>query len=74
MLYILVYTKYTQKTFLRILSIRRRPSGVYLAYAEGHHAHTKYKFEEVDDFERCKDEMLKGILGALNLQINFSFF
>ena len=54
MLYVLVYTKYTQKTLLRILSIRRRPSGVYLAYAEGHHAYTKYEFEEADDFSQRK--------------------
>ena len=54
MLYFLVYTKYTQKTFLRILSKCRRPSSVYLAYAEGHHAHTKYKFEEADDFNQIK--------------------
>jgi len=35
MLYIMVYTKYTQKTLVLILSIRRRPQGVHLAYAEG---------------------------------------
>ena len=67
MLYILVYTKYTQKTFLRILSIRRRPSGVYLAYAEGHHAYTKYEFEEPDDFNQIKPPLtqLKSLLGKI---------
>ena len=54
MLYILVYTKYTQKTFLRILSICRRPSVVYLAYTEGHHVYTKYEFEEAAEFSQRK--------------------
>jgi hypothetical protein len=31
------------KILERILSIRRRPSCVYLVYAENHHAYTKYK-------------------------------
>ena len=65
MLYILVYTKYTQKTFLRILSIRKRPPGVYLACAEGHHAYTKYEFEELDVFSQIKPPLtqLKSLLG-----------
>ena len=54
MLYILVYTKYTQKTFLRILSIRRRPSCIYLANAEGHHVYTKYESEELGVFCQIK--------------------
>ena len=67
MLYFLVYTKYTQKTLMRILSIHRRPSGVYLAYAEGHHAYTKYEFEEADDFNQIKPPLtqLKSLLGKI---------
>ena len=65
MLYLLVYTKYTQKTFLRILSIHKRPSGVYLAYAAGHHVYTKYEFEELDVFSQIKPPLtqLKSLLG-----------
>jgi len=54
MLYILAYTKYTQKTFLRLLSICGRPSCIFLAYAEGHHVYTKNEFEEAGDFSQIK--------------------
>jgi len=60
-----VYTKYTQKAFLRILSIRKRLSGVYLAYAEGHQAYTKYEFEELGVFCETKPPLtpLSKLLG-----------
>ena len=60
-----VYTKYTQKASLRILSTRRRPSGVCLAYAEDHQAYTKYEFEELGVFCQIKPPLtpLSKLLG-----------
>ena len=39
-------------TFWFTLNIHRRPSCLYLVYAERNHAYTKYEFEEADDFRR----------------------
>ena len=37
-----------------ILSMLMTASCVYLAYSEGHHAYTKYGFEEADNFSHIK--------------------